>query len=79
MNGLTITNTPRGSRIPVSSVKGRCPGPLDDGGVDINFYLNLFCLICQQFKYNTLKRLKTIFCFSRSLAGAGFEPATSRL
>ena len=24
--------TPRGIRIPVSSVKGRCPGPLDDGG-----------------------------------------------
>ena len=24
--------TPRGIRIPVSSVKGRCPRPLDDGG-----------------------------------------------
>ena len=30
--------TPRGVRIPVSSVKGRCPGPLDDGGyIDILF------------------------------------------
>ena len=25
-------STPRGIRIPVSSVKGRCPRPLDDGG-----------------------------------------------
>ncbi len=25
-------NTPKGSRIPVCSVKGSCPGPLDDGG-----------------------------------------------
>jgi hypothetical protein len=24
--------TPRGIRIPVASVKGRCPRPLDDGG-----------------------------------------------
>lgn len=29
--------TPRGIRIPVTSVKGRCPRPLDDGGV-INHY-----------------------------------------
>ena len=26
-------STPRGIRIPVTSVKGRCPRPLDDGGV----------------------------------------------
>ena len=25
--------TPRGIRIPVASVKGRCPRPLDDGGL----------------------------------------------
>lgn len=25
-------STPRGIRIPVASVKGRCPRPLDDGG-----------------------------------------------
>jgi hypothetical protein len=31
--------TPRGIRIPVSSVKGRCPGPLDDGG-----FLFFFCV-----------------------------------
>ena len=24
--------TPKGIRIPVASVKGRCPRPLDDGG-----------------------------------------------
>ena len=31
---LTFTSfaTPRGIRIPVTSVKGRCPRPLDDGG-----------------------------------------------
>jgi len=39
--------TPRGIRIPVSSVKGRCPRPLDDGGLYINtinivLYLYLF-------------------------------------
>ena len=28
--------TPKGIRIPVSSVKGRCPRPLDDGGFDVN-------------------------------------------
>jgi len=28
-----LTLTPRGIRIPVSSVKGRCPRPLDDGGL----------------------------------------------
>ena len=27
-----FNNTPRGIRIPVASVKGRCPRPLDDGG-----------------------------------------------
>jgi hypothetical protein len=29
-------NTPRGIRIPVTSVKGRCPRPLDDGGMTCN-------------------------------------------
>ena len=32
---FSINNTPRGSRIPVSSVKGRCPRPLDDGGMSL--------------------------------------------
>ena len=27
-----ILTTPKGIRIPVTSVKGRCPRPLDDGG-----------------------------------------------
>ncbi len=26
-------DTPKGIRIPVASVKGRCPRPLDDGGL----------------------------------------------
>jgi hypothetical protein len=35
-------STPRGIRIPVTSVKGRCPRPLDDGGhVDIYHYNKL--------------------------------------
>lgn len=29
---LISANTPKGIRIPVASVKGRCPRPLDDGG-----------------------------------------------
>jgi hypothetical protein len=29
----SIFNTPRGIRIPVTSVKGKCPRPLDDGGI----------------------------------------------
>ena len=28
-----IRNTPKGIRIPVGSVKGCCPRPLDDGGI----------------------------------------------
>jgi hypothetical protein len=28
--------TPKGIRIPVTSVKGRCPRPLDDGGNETN-------------------------------------------
>jgi hypothetical protein len=28
-----LFNTPKGIRIPVTSVKGRCPRPLDDGGL----------------------------------------------
>ena len=29
---LNFFNTPKGIRIPVASVKGKCPRPLDDGG-----------------------------------------------
>ena len=29
---LNSLNTPKGIRIPVTSVKGKCPRPLDDGG-----------------------------------------------
>ena len=33
LTNLALANiTPRGIRIPVTSVKGRCPRPLDDGG-----------------------------------------------
>ncbi len=31
-----ISNTPKGIRIPVCSVKGSCPRPLDDGGYKSN-------------------------------------------
>jgi hypothetical protein len=30
---LRCVHTPTGTRTPVSAVRGRCPGPLDDGGV----------------------------------------------
>ena len=30
---LNFLNTPKGIRIPVASVKGKCPWPLDDGGL----------------------------------------------
>ena len=33
---LVFIITPRGIRIPVTSVKGKCPRPLDDGGT---FYI----------------------------------------
>lgn len=32
-------NTPRGIRIPVASLKERCPRPLDDGGLILTFML----------------------------------------
>ncbi len=32
-NFANLFNTPKGIRIPVTSVKGRCPRPLDDGGL----------------------------------------------
>ena len=31
-----LFSTPKGSRIPVASVKGRCPRPLDDGGLGLS-------------------------------------------
>lgn len=34
---MIVFDTPRGIRIPVASVKGRCPRPLDDGGVSFTF------------------------------------------
>lgn len=32
-------NTPRGIRIPVASLKERCPRPLDDGGFNPHIYV----------------------------------------
>ena len=32
-------STPKGIRIPVTSVKGKCPKPLDDGGLTNNYIL----------------------------------------
>lgn len=32
-------STPRGIRIPVTSVKGRCPRPLDDGGIGLRPFI----------------------------------------
>ena len=36
---VLLVSTPRGIRIPVTSVKGKCPRPLDDGGI-------YGCLLC---------------------------------
>ncbi len=33
-----LKNTPKGIRIPVCSVKGSCPRPLDDGGSILYFH-----------------------------------------
>ncbi len=35
-NNFCNISVPRGSRTPVAAVKGRCPGPLDDGDVNKN-------------------------------------------
>ena len=42
-NNFCSINVPRGSRTPVAAVKGRCPGPLDDG--DSNLSLRVDCLL----------------------------------
>ena len=36
---LSFLSTPRGIRIPVTSVKGRCPRPLDDGGIELRPFI----------------------------------------
>ena len=35
VRSASVFSTPKGSRIPVASVKGRCPRPLDDGGLNL--------------------------------------------
>ena len=43
---MLFYNTPRGIRIPVTSVKGKCPRPLDDGGnnyITIIIYTFSYC------------------------------------
>jgi hypothetical protein len=51
-----LKTTPKGIRIPVTSVKGKCPRPLDDGGLAsnyilldffsfVNFFVNYFCYL----------------------------------
>lgn len=39
-----LNYTPKGIRIPVTSVKGKCPRPLDDGGLASNYILLNFFL-----------------------------------
>ena len=48
--------TPKGIRIPVTSVKGRCPRPLDDGGL-CNYFcdnVNVIYKLKNVNSYNTL-------------------------
>ena len=33
---IQFFSSPKGIRTPVASVKGRCPWPLDDGGLNVN-------------------------------------------
>ena len=40
-------NTPKGIRIPVTSVKGKCPRPLDDGGLLIVPIIQILHFNCQ--------------------------------
>ena len=43
-----IFSTPRGIRIPVTSVKGKCPRPLDDGGKDLYIHNVIYVIkTCQ--------------------------------
>ena len=43
---LEVEYTPKGIRIPVTSVKGKCPRPLDDGGLASNYILlNFFSFV----------------------------------
>ena len=43
---VILKNTPKGIRIPVTSVKGKCPRPLDDGGIKFekHFIYSIKCL-----------------------------------
>ena len=68
-------STPRGIRIPVSSVKGRCPRPLDDGGRE-----SLFVVLTKIIKYledfvNFQGQQETF----NTGAEVGFEPTALRL
>ena len=38
---LITLDTPKGIRIPVASVKGRCPRPLDDGGLFFRTFISV--------------------------------------
>ncbi len=52
-----ILNSPKGNRIPVASVKGRCPRPLDDGAalqtsININHIFNQVNTLTDIFSLN---------------------------
>ncbi len=58
---LSEKNTPRGIRIPVASVKGMCPRPLDDGGVFLTFTkIPSQLRVCQHFKKTLLNLVMTL-------------------
>ena len=54
-------NTPKGIRIPVCSVKGSCPRPLDDGGEKNNYRNNKSLKRATRFERatSTLARLRS--------------------
>jgi hypothetical protein len=52
-------NAPNGIRIHVTGLKGRCPGPLDDGGVPLSIPEKTYIRQCAAHDYPSLPRAHT--------------------
>ena len=63
-NSLKKT-TPKGIRIPVAGLKGRCPRPLDDGGMFLNY---IRVTVCRQRRtsaiFGTLNYSLPVICYN---------------
>ena len=60
-------HTPRGIRIPVFSMKGRCPRPLDDGGLDCFDEISIYKFICAVNRILWTRQYSGSQCTSESL------------